>query len=124
MTKDNILRHKSFEFSIKIVKFCAQLNEQKNYVLAKQLLRSGTSIGALVRESKHAESKKDFIHKLQIAQKEAEETGYWIDLLFHSELLEESIYNDLRGHCEELIRILTSILKTLKSNNNKGENLD
>ena len=118
MAKENILRDKSFEFSIKIVKFCGQLNEQKNYVLANQLLRSGTSIGALVRESKHAESKKDFIHKLQIAQKEAEETAYWLDLLYHSELIEKIIYNDLRDHCEELIRILTSILKTLKSNKN------
>ena len=117
MSKDNILRDKSFEFAIKIVKFYGQLNEQKNYVLAKQLLRSGTAIGALVRESKHAESKKDFIHKLQIAQKEAEETSYWIELLFYSELIDESVFDDLKNHCQEIIRILTSILKTIKSNN-------
>ncbi|MBT5420871.1 MAG: four helix bundle protein, partial [Candidatus Cloacimonetes bacterium] len=88
--KENIIRDKSFAFALRIVKMYKYLTlEKKEYVLSKQLLRSGTAIGALIREAEHAESKADFIHKLAIAQKEANETDYWIDLLFQSEYLKE-----------------------------------
>ena len=80
---DNVIKNKSFNFALRIVKLYQFLNqEKKEYVLSKQLLRSGTAIGALVRESEQAESKLDFIHKLAIAQKEANETDYWLELLF------------------------------------------
>ena len=85
---DNVIKNKSFNFALRIVKLYQFLNqEKKEYVLSKQLLRSGTAIGALVRESEQAESKLDFIHKLAIAQKEANETDYWLELLFQSEYL-------------------------------------
>ena len=80
--KENVLKAKSFEFAVRIVKLCEFLRKnKKEYVLSKQILRSGTSIGALVRESEYAESKADLIHKLTIALKEANETEYWIELL-------------------------------------------
>ena len=83
--KENIIKSKSFQFALKILQLSKFLSEdKKEYVLSKQLLRSGTSIGALVRESEHAESKIDFIHKLAIAQKESNETQYWIELLIAS----------------------------------------
>jgi len=83
--KENIIKTKSFLFSIKIVNLYKILSvEKKEYVMSKQLLRSGTAIGALVRESEHAESKADFVHKLSIALKEANETEYWLDLLYET----------------------------------------
>lgn len=81
------IKEKSFQFALRIVKLNKILGERHEYVLAKQLLRSGTAIGALVRESEHAESKADFIHKMSIALKEANETDYWIGLLYQSKLL-------------------------------------
>lgn len=79
------------------------------------MLRSGTAIGALVREAEQGESKADFIHKLAIALKEAKETEYWLDLLFHSEYIEEKSYKSIYADREELIKLLTSIIKTSKN---------
>ncbi len=85
----NIVKDKSFDFAVRIVNLSKYLTEQKReYVLSKQILRSGTAIGALIRESEQAESKADFIHKLAIALKEANETDYWLDLLHKTEYLE------------------------------------
>ena len=87
---ENIIKTKSFSFALRIVKLYQFLNqEKKEYVLSKQLLRSGTGIGALVREAEQAESKLDFIHKLAIAQKEANESDYWLELLFQSDYLSQ-----------------------------------
>lgn len=87
--KENIIKIKSFQFALKIIELSQGLvRDHKEYVLSKQILRSGTAIGALVRESEHAESKLDFIHKLSIAQKESNETQYWLELLIASKLLE------------------------------------
>jgi four helix bundle protein len=113
--KNNIIKNKSFDFALKIV----QLNqflilEKKEYILSKQILRSGTSIGALVRESEQAESKKDFIHKLSISLKEANETDYWLEILFQSNFINEEIYLKIKNSIIELIKILTSIIKTSK----------
>ncbi len=109
------LKEKSFKFAIRTVNLCKYLNEQKEYVLSKQFLRSGTAIGALYREAEFAESKADFIHKLAIAQKECNETMYWLELLKETNYLSaaqfESIYND----AVELIKLLTSIIKKSKS---------
>lgn len=119
--RDNIIKTKSFAFSLRIVKLYKYLKEVHNeYVLSKQILRSGTAIGALIYESEHAESKADFIHKLSIALKEANETNYWLELLHRSEFIStkefESIYKDL----EELLKLLVSIIKTSKQNLHNG----
>lgn len=75
------MKDRSFEFAISVITFCKELEDKREYVLSKQLLRSGTAVGALIREPEHAESKKDFIHKLAIALREANESDYWLDLL-------------------------------------------
>lgn len=88
--KQNPLKEKSFQFALKIVKLYTFLSEQKReYVMSKQLLKSGTSIGANIREAQNAQSKADFIHKLSISQKECDETLYWLELLYQSGFLEE-----------------------------------
>ena len=113
----NAIKEKSFAFAIRIVNLHRFLvTEKKEFVLSKQLLRSGTAIGALVREAEQAESKPDFIHKLAIALKEANETEYWILLLRETNYLttkeSESILNDTI----ELLKLLTSIIKSSKQN--------
>ncbi|MCD4772583.1 MAG: four helix bundle protein [Bacteroidales bacterium] len=112
--KPNIIKDKSFAFALRIVKLYKFLSEQKEFVLSKQLLRSGTAIGALVREAEHAESKADFIHKMAIAQKEANETDYWIELLNQSEYLKEEQYKSINEDIKELSKILASIIITSK----------
>jgi four helix bundle protein len=117
MAGDNVVRDKSFQFALRIVKLYRYLkDEKKEYVLSKQILRSGTAIGALIRESQHAESKADFIHKLAIALKEANETDYWIELLYQSEYLEEKSYQSIHVDINELLSLLISIIKKTKAN--------
>ena len=112
--KPNVIRDKSFAFALRVVKMYKFLVDKKEFVLSKQLLRSGTAIGALVREVEHAESKADFIHKMAIAQKEANETDYWLELLFQSQYLDKSQYNSIISDIQELNKILASILITSK----------
>ncbi len=115
--KENIIKDKSFLFSIEIVKLCRDLcNEKREFVMSKQLLRSATGTGALVREAEHGESKLDFIHKLSIAQKEINETIYWLDLLYATDYIMESKFKILKNTALEIKRILTSIIKTTKFN--------
>ena len=95
----NILKEKSFDLALNIIQISKDLQNKNEYVLSKQLLRSGTAIGALVRESQHAESSKDFIHKLSIAQKECDETLYWLELLFKSNYLEEKLFYKIFSDC-------------------------
>lgn len=115
--KKNVVRDKSFDFALRIVKMYQFLVEKKReFVLSKQLLRSGTSIGANVRESEHAESKKDSIHKLSIALKEANESGYWIELLYQADYISETQYQSIHKDLVELLKLLTSIIKKSKSN--------
>ena len=117
MRKENVLRTKSFAFAVRIVKFHQFLkNEGVDFVLIKQVLRSGTSIGALVRESENAESKKDFIHKLNIALKEADETQYWLELLLATEIINDKMYQSIYNNAEELVKILIASLKTTRFN--------
>ncbi|MCD7938008.1 MAG: four helix bundle protein, partial [Tannerellaceae bacterium] len=104
--KKNILMEKSFCFSIRIVNLCKVLNKRNEFTLSKQLLRSGTGIGALVKESEHAQSKADFINKLNIALKEANETEYWIMLLKQTGYITSKEYNSIVDDCRELIRLL------------------
>lgn len=113
----NILRDKSFEFAVRIVNLCRFLNEEMHeFVLSKQLIRSGTAIGALYREAQHAESKKDFCHKLSIAQKECNETLYWLELLSKTGYLELNQFQSIYKDCDELMALLISIIRTTKKN--------
>jgi four helix bundle protein len=114
--KENIIKFKSFDFALRIVKLYQYLIEQKKeFVLSKQLLRPGTSIGAMIRECEHAESKSDFIHKLSIALKEANETEYWIELLFKSNFIDEKSFQSIQNDIIELLKLLTAIIKTTKN---------
>ncbi len=113
---ENILADKTVDFAVRIVKFYKYLcEEKKEYVLSKQILRSGTSIGANVRESKNAQSKADFISKLNIALKEADETEYWLEVMVKSDLIKENQVEKLVSDLKEIIAILVSSLKTMKS---------
>ncbi len=117
MKGNSILEQKSIQFALRIIKAYQFLTIQKaEYVLSKQLLRSGTAIGALVREAEFAESKSDFIHKLHIALKEANETDYWLTLLSESDYIASSAYQSIDADCKELIKLLVSIIRTSKSN--------
>ena len=114
--KENVIKEKSFIFAVRIVNLYKYLCKSKEFVLSKQLLRSGTAVGALVREAEQTESKKDFIHKLAIALKEANETEYWIELLKETNFLTENEYKSIINEATELIKLLTSIIKTTKNN--------
>ncbi|WP_445452867.1 four helix bundle protein [Flavobacterium sp. 25HG05S-40] len=112
---ENVIKTKSFGFALKIVQLYKFLRtNKKEFVLSKQLLQSGTAIGALVREAEQAESKLDFIHKLAIAQKEANESDYWLELLFQSGYLEEIQFNSLKSDVVEINKILASIIISTK----------
>ena len=114
MARENIIKEKSFAFAIEIVTLYKILLDRKEFVLSKQMLRSGTSIGANIRESEHAQSKADFIHKLSISLKEANETEYWIDLLFKTKYLSQSEFEFIKPKNVELLKLLTSIINTSK----------
>ncbi len=111
---ENALKQKSYSFALDIVKVCLSLQEKREFVLSKQLLRSGTAIGAMVEEANQAESKADFIHKLSISNKEANETQYWIRLLIDSKVIDSVQGEVLLKQCTELIKILTASIKTSK----------
>lgn len=113
--KESAIRDKSLDFSIRIVKLCRYLQEEKReYVLSKQLIRSGTAIGALVREADYGESRADFAHKLHIALKEAAETEYWLLLLFKTDIISEKEYLSIQPDISELNKILITIIKSVK----------
>lgn len=115
MARD-VLKDKSYAFAIRVVRLSQYMHdEHKEYVLSRQILKSGTAIGALVREAKYAQSTLDFIHKLSIALKEANETYYWLSLLYDTNYIEKKLYNSLLNDCDELISLLVSIVKTTKN---------
>ena len=114
--RENLIKLKSFEFALLIIEVYKRLKEEHEFILSKQLLRSGTRIGANIFESEAAQSKADFISKMSIASKEARETMYWLMLLEKSELVKMD-YRYVSMECESIIKILTSIVKTSKSNN-------
>ncbi len=114
---DNIIDQKSKAFAVRIVRFTRYLQEEKKeFVLSKQILRSGASIGANTRERKNAQSKADFVNKLSIALKEADETQYWLELLYESDILDKTMYNSLNNDLKEIIAIITSSIITAKNN--------
>jgi len=111
----SVVAAKSYCFAIGVVAIYKILVEDKNeYVLSKQLLRSGTAIGALVREAQHAQSRADFVHKMNVALKEANETAYWISLLNDTGYLSVEVFSSLSNDCDELLRLLVKIVKTSK----------
>ena len=119
MKDENVVKEKSFEFSVRIVNLYKHLTANKQeYVLSKQLLRSGTSIGANICEAEQAQSTSDFISKLSISLKESNETDYWLRLLYRTEYLNNLEYSSIIADCRDLTKILTSIIKSLKNQNN------
>lgn len=113
--KKNVLKKKSYDFSIRIVRLYQYLcKDNKEYVLGKQVLRSGTAIGALISEGEFAQSKPDFINKLSIALKEANETLYWLNILHDTDYLNLEIYESLKTDNEEIVKLLIASIKTAK----------
>ena len=110
----NVIKEKSKNFAIKVVRLYKSLKENKNeYVLSKQILRSGTSIGANIAEAECASSQKDFLNKMYVSFKECAETIYWLDLLYNTEYISDKEYNSVINDCNELKKMLSSITKTL-----------
>lgn len=119
--RENVVKTKSFLFAVKVVKLYQFLCEhKKEFVLSKQLLRSGTSVGAMVREAEHAETKNDFKHKIGIAQKEINETIYWLELLKETGYLTLEQFESINTDAIEIIKLITAILKSTKANSING----
>lgn len=116
MIEEKTVKYKSKRFAVRIVNLYKHLcDEKKEFVLSKQVLRSGTSVGANIAESECAISKKDFLSKIYIALKECSETIYWLDLLYETDYLSESEYNSIISDCEEIRKMLSSSTKTINS---------
>ena len=114
---ESIIDRKSKAFALRIIKLYKHLKEvDKEFILSKQILRSGTSIGANARERKNSQSKADFINKLSIALKEADETQYWLELLYESGIINKDIFCSLNNDLKEIIAIITTSIKTAKQN--------
>lgn len=119
MKEESILKEKSYVFAIRIVNLSKYLKEEKNkHIMSKQLLRSGTAVGALIREAKNAESRADFIHKLGIAQKECDETIYWLELLKDTNYITEKEFESINFNAMKLLKMLRSTIITTKKNPN------
>lgn len=113
--KENVLKKKSFGFALRIVKLYKYLqDEKKEFIMNKQLMRSATSVGAMLREAEFAESKTDFVHKMAIAQKEINESIYWLELLNASNCLNNQQFESINADAVELIKLITSSIKTAK----------
>ena len=110
------LQDDSFNFALRIVELSRRLvSEQKDWVISRQVLKSGTSIGANIREAQFAQTKPDFISKLSISLKEASETQYWLELLYKSSMIDDAAYNDLHLACDRLVGTLVNVIKSAKS---------
>ncbi len=118
MKEQSVIRIKSMDFAIRIIKMRRFLQKNKEYDLSSQIARSGTAIGALVREAEYAESKADFIHKMKIALKEANETSYWLELLYRTDIIEENVYVSVKADNEELKKLLVCIINSSLKNEN------
>jgi four helix bundle protein len=121
--KRNVISELSINFALKIIKLHKYLCDEKHeYDMSRQVYRSGTSVGANIAESKNAQSKADYVSKLSIALKEADETEYWLDLLYATNYLDDTQYESINLDCAELIKLLTSIIKKLKDKDTAGKN--
>ena len=117
--KENVIKTKSFAFAVRVVNVYKFLtSEKKEFVMSKQLLRSGTAVGALYREAEQGESKPDFIHKMGIAQKECNETIYWLELLHATDYMTKEQFESINADAVEIIKLITTIIKTTKTNIN------
>ena len=116
-----VLKDKSYKFALKIINLQKILLKNKEYILSKQIMKSGTSIGALVRESEFAQSKADFVNKLSIALKEANETEYWLSLLKDSEYISIDLYAEYKVRIDELLKLLVSSIRTAKNSIKKNK---
>ena len=116
MVTESVLSEKSFKFALRIIKLSNYLKERKQFELSSQIMRAGTSIGALIREAAHAESRNDFVHKLNISLKEANETQYWLELMQQSNIITSIMLQSMKNDLLELIKMLISSIKTAKSN--------
>ena len=120
MTKNNVLADKSVDFAIRMAKCYKYLREEKQeFIMSKQMFRSGTSIGANIHEAIQAQSKSDFISKLSISLKEGSETSFWLVVLHKADIIDDAIYNSLKSDLDEILRILISTIKTSKTTNNE-----
>ncbi|WP_308551308.1 four helix bundle protein [uncultured Mediterranea sp.] len=118
--KFNTIEVKSYDFAIRIVNLHKYLNRQKEiHSLSNQMLRSGTAIGALIQEAVHAQSKADFLNKMNVSLKEANETMYWIRLLHSTHYLKDNEFASIHKDCEEIVKLLASIVKTTKASLNR-----
>ena len=123
MTLDYPIEKRTYQFALRIVKVYKYLvKQQSEFVLSKQMLRSGTSIGAMMREAKFAQSRADFVNKTSIALKEANETLYWIELLHDGEYIDDKTFESIHNEANEITSILASIVKTTKVNTEKYDN--
>lgn len=118
--KENIVKEKSYKFAVRIVNLYKYLKEQKEFVLSKQILRCGTSIGSNIEEAIGSYSPKDFLNKITISYKEARETNYWLNLLKDTFYINDQMYISLTKDCEEIIKLITSIQKTTKKKINQS----
>jgi len=119
---ESILKTKSYNFALRIVRFFQFLRkEKKEYVLSKQILKSGTAIGALIREAEFGQSRADFVNKMQISLKEANETDYWLNILRDTGYINDKMFQSLDDDCQELIRLLVATAKTAKKRITNGE---
>ena len=118
----SIVKQKSYDFALRIIKLCTWLKKNNHFEISNQLLRSGTSIGANVEEALAGQSRKDFSAKMTIASKEARETNYWLRLLTDSKIIDKSKSKTLIAESEELIKILTSIVKTTQNSKLRTQN--
>ncbi len=119
----NILKEKSFALALRIIKLYKFLiDNKKEYVLSKQVLRSGTSVGAMIREAQNAESKMDFVHKLAIAQKECDESLYWLELLVQSDYITDESFKSVYGETEQVFKMIKSAILTTKKNLQANKN--
>jgi len=117
--KENIIIQKSFDFAVRIIRLYQYLCKEKNeFVMSKQVLRSGTAVGALIREAQNAESKADFVHKLGIAQKECDESMYWLELLNTTNYLTDDECNSIHSNANDLLKMIRSAILTSKKNHN------
>ena len=116
MSQESVLKTKSFDFAIRVIKLHQYLRKKfDEYQLSKQVLRAGTSVGALITEAEHAESRKDFLHKLNIGLKEINECSYWLDLLFATNYLNKKMYESIKKDSTELLKMLIASVKTTKT---------
>ena len=117
MSRESILETKSFDFAVRIIKLYKYLKRSHNeFELSAQILRAGTSVGALIREAEHAESRKDFLHKLNIGLKEINESVYWLDLLYATDFINKRMHDSMKTDGEALLKMLIASIKTTKTN--------